>query len=73
MTASEISENYAKYWITKLDKIMKDAENEYAIQRKEVIFDGVTYQDQEGNDVVLPDYTFTNSDLGDITNLLSMF
>jgi hypothetical protein len=72
-TPSEISENYAKYWITKLDKIMKDAENEYAIQRKEVVFGGVTYQDQQGNDVVLPDYTFTNSDLGDITNLLSMF
>jgi hypothetical protein len=40
---------------------------------KEVVFEGTTYQDQEGQDVELPDYTFNNSDIGDITNLLSLF
>ena len=72
-TESEVAGNYAKYWVTKLDKIMKDAENEYAIQRKEVVFSGTSYLDQEGNTVNKPDYTFINSDLGDITNLLSLF
>lgn len=89
-TPEETASNYAKYWITKLAKIMKQAENEYAIQRKEVIFHGGSYlkQDQlpdgasvdnypgEGNgswNVEIPDYTFNNSDIGDITNLLSLF
>lgn len=72
-TASEIAENYKKYWIVKLAKIKKDAENEYAIQRKEVIFKGNTYQDQTGQDIEKPDYTFNNSDIGDITNLLNLF
>lgn len=72
-TPEEISENYAKYWITKLAKIIKDAENEYTIQRKEVVFKGTEYLDQEGNTVEIPDYTFKNSDIGDITNLLSLF
>ena len=85
-TPEEIASNYAKYWITKLAKIMKQAENEYAIQRKEVIFHGGSYlkQDQlpdgatvddypDGWNVEIPDYTFNNSDIGDITNLLSLF
>lgn len=72
-SSSEIAENYAKYWVAKLSKIMENAENEYAIQRKEVVFEGMTYQDQEGQDVELSDYTFINTDIGDITNLLSLF
>ena len=72
-TAEEISGNYAKYWVTKLAKIMEDAENEYAIQRKEVIFKGCEYLDQEGNTITKQDYVFKNSDIGDITNLLSLF
>lgn len=71
--AEEIANNYAKYWLVKLDKIMKDAENEYAIQRKEVIFPGSTYLKQDGTSTTVEDYTFRNSDIGDIANLLSMF
>lgn len=72
-TADEISGNYAKYWVSKLAEIIKNAENEYAIQRKEVIFEGLTYEDQTGADVEVENYTFNNSDIGDITNLLSLF
>ena len=77
---------YSKYWVTKLKTAQENYENEYAIQRKEVIFNGCSYlkTDQlpegasadnypEGWEIKLPDYTFNNSDLGDITNLLSMF
>lgn len=68
-----VDSSYAKYWVAKMKTAQENYENEYAIQRKEVVFNGCTYQDQEGRDVELPDYTFNNSDIGDITNLLSLF
>jgi hypothetical protein len=68
-----VDSSYAKYWVAKMKTAQENYENEYAIQRKEVVFNGCTYQDQEGHDVELPDYTFNNSDIGDITNLLSLF
>ena len=68
-----VDSSYAKYWVGKMKTAQENYENEYAIQRKEVVFDGCTYLDQEGQEVELPDYTFNNSDIGDITNLLSLF
>lgn len=68
-----VDSSYAKYWVAKMKTAQENYENEYAIQRKEVVFKGTTYQDQEGQDVTLPDYTFNNTDIGDITNLLSLF
>lgn len=71
------NDTYSKYWVAKMKTAKENYENEYAIQRKEVVFKGFdtdTYQDQTGeylNDY--NDYTFNNSDLGDITNLLSLF
>ena len=34
---------YSKYWVTKLKTAQDNYENEYAIQRKEVIFNGCSY------------------------------
>ena len=68
-----VDSSYAKYWVNKMKIAQENYENEYAIQRKEVVFDGTTYLDQEGNTEEIPDYVFNNSDLGDITNLLSLF
>lgn len=84
----ENSKPYSNYWVTKLQIAQKNYENEYAIQRKEVTFKGFgegEYQDQTGSteftedgetkdySEIYGDYTFTNSDIGDITNLLSLF
>lgn len=68
-----VDSSYAKYWVGKMKTAQENYDNEYAIQRKEVVFTGSTYLDQTGEAVVLDDYTFINSDLGDISNLLSLF
>lgn len=68
-----VDSSYAKYWVQKMKTAQENYENEYAIQRKEVVFKGTTYTGQDGEIVEIPDYTFINSDLGDISNLLSLF
>lgn len=64
---------YAKYWVGKMKIAQENYNNEYAIQRKEVTLKGLNYLDQGGENITMPDVTFTNSDIGDITNLLSLF
>lgn len=64
---------YAKYWTNKFI----EAENNYnyhaAIQKKEITFAGSICIDKNGNINKVESKTLVNNDLGDITNLLSMF
>ena len=64
---------WAKFWLKKIKDANKNAENSMAIQRKEVTFPGSSYVKQDGEIEVINDYVFRNNDLGDITNLLSLF
>ena len=64
---------YAKYWVEKLKITQENADKCSSIQRKEILFAGTSYTDQQGNIVTIEDQVENNSDLGDITNLLSMF
>ena len=73
MEESELNSEWAKYWLAKIKTANENAENSLAIQRKEVTFPGTTYINQEGNVETINDYVFRNNDLGDITNLLSLF
>ena len=48
-------------------------EKAYAIQRKEVILKGTEYLNSEGSIVKVEDKVESNSNLGDIMNLLGLF
>lgn len=64
---------YAKYWVQKLKVTQENMDKCSSIQRKEILFAGTSYTDQEGNIIDVDDIVENNTDLGDITNLLSLF
>lgn len=64
---------YAKYWVGKLKEAQENFEYKSAIQKKEIVFPGTGFVDQEGNYVKVDEIRVNNDDLGDITNLLGMF
>lgn len=69
----ESTTDYGKYWAEKLKTATENYEYKAAIQKKEIIFPGTSYIDQTGNVVEIEEQRVENTDLGDITNLLSMF
>ena len=69
----ENAEPWAYYWVGKLKEAADNYEKYAAIQRKEVLFPGTSYVGQSGDTVIVPDTTFINNDLGDISNLLRLF
>ena len=69
----DVEGEYSKYWLKKIKQAIENSKKSLAIQRKEVTFSGTQYIDQTGQPVELEDTVFKNNDLGDISNLLSLF
>lgn len=70
--------DYTAYWYKKVYTARTNYQNEMAIQKKEVTFEPVTMTDYSKDNFgevreVVPGYTIKNDDLGDISNLLSLF
>lgn len=70
--------DYTAYWYNKIYTARKNYQNEMTIQKKEVTFEPVTMTDYSTENFgevreVVPGYTIKNDDLGDISNLLSLF
>lgn len=70
---SKADGEYSKYWIGRLKAAVANYEASSAIQKKEIVFPGTSYINQNGNLVELTETKENNSDIGDITNLLGMF
>lgn len=64
---------YAKYWAGKYKTAQENYEDKAAIQRKEITFQGSNYVNQNGEIVEVEEQKVKNNDIGDITNLLSLF
>lgn len=66
----KVTGDYAKYWVN----ILKNAEDNYeykaAIQKKEIVFPGTAYVNQNGELVKVEETKVSNTDIGDISNLL---
>lgn len=65
--------DYAKYWVKKLKTSTENYEYKAAIQKKEIVFPGTRYVNQEGEVVEVKESRISNTDIGDITNLLGLF
>lgn len=65
--------DYAKYWVKKLKESTENYEYKAAIQKKEIVFPGTRYVNQEGEVVEVEGIKISNTDIGDITNLLGLF
>ena len=70
--------DYTAYWYKKVYTARTNYQNEMTIQKKEVTFEPVTMTDYSNENFgevkeVVPGYTIKNDDLGDISNLLSLF
>lgn len=70
--------DYTAYWYKKIYTARKNYEKEMAIQKKEITFEPVTMTDYSKDNFgevgeVVSGYTIKNDDLGDISNLLSLF
>lgn len=68
-----VNGEYAKYWVQKLKTTQENMDKCSSIQRKEILFAGTSYTDQKGDIITIEDTVENNTDLGDITNLLSLF
>lgn len=64
---------WAKYWLTKYKTTAENALEKMTIQKKEIVFPGTEYINQYGELVKVEEKRVTNDNLGDISNLLSMF
>ena len=64
---------HAKYWVGRMKVASENYEKAYAIQRKEVILKGTEYLNSEGSIVKVEDKVESNTNLGDIMNLLGLF
>lgn len=70
----ESGSEYAEYYINKLNEASENFENAAAIQKKEIIFPGTQRIDFTSGGVdTTKEFRVNNSDIGDITNLLSLF
>lgn len=69
----EYSGEWAEYWAERYNTALKNAEDKMVIQKKEVVFPGSQYLDQNGDWVEVKEKRETNYELGSIANLLSMF
>lgn len=70
---SKAKGEYAKYWVGKLKKTQENYERTSTIQPKEIIFPGTEYVDSTGEIKKVEERIVSRDNLGDITNLLSMF
>lgn len=65
---------YAKFWLDKLKAFSDNYEKSAAIQKKEIVFSKTQYRDFSTGEITeVNEVRKDNSDLGDITNLLSYF
>ena len=70
----DYSEPYAKYWVGKLKESTENYEDKIAIQKKEVIFPTHTVTNFEtGEPEIVDEIIVKNTDLSDISSLLSLF
>lgn len=70
----ESDTEYGKYWAEKLKTAVDNYEYEAAIQQKEIVFPGTQYVDSNTGELINVEETrVANTDVGDITNLLSLF
>ena len=66
--------DYGKYWAERLKTAIDNYEYEAAIQQKEIVFPGTQYVDSNTGELVEVEETrIANTDIGDITNLISLF
>lgn len=68
-----VTGDYAKHWVERMKRASENGEKAYTIQKQEVLLRGTSYINQNGETVTIDDITIDNDDLGDITNLLSLF
>lgn len=69
----QVSGEYSKFWVNKLKIASENYEYKSAIQKKEIVFPGTGYVDQNGEYIKVEELRVNNSDIGDITNLLNIF
>ena len=69
----KVNGKYSKYWVSKLEQATNNFEYKAAIQKKEIVFPGTSYVNQEGELVKVEETRICNNDLGDISNLLGFF
>lgn len=70
----DYASEWAKYWVARIKRAQENANNKMTVQKKEITFAGTQYVDYStGETVTVNETKYTNSDIGDISNLLSMF
>lgn len=72
-TEDSVQGDYAKYWFKMYQTAKENFEYKEAIQKKEIIFPSTQYVDSNGNLVNVDEIKISNTDIGDITNLLGLF
>lgn len=65
--------DWATYWKERIEKVEKNYEEKYAIQRKSITLQGTEWIDQTGNVQKIEASTHQLNSFGDIENLLGMF
>lgn len=72
-TPETVQGDYAKYWIKKTEIAKENFEEKGTIQRREIILPPTQYVDSSGKLVKVDEIRVSNTDIGDITNLLGLF
>lgn len=65
--------DWEKYWLSKFKVAYDNAAKYYTIQPKEIVFPGTEYVNPQGEVVTVEERSEANNNLGDITNLLTLF
>jgi hypothetical protein len=65
--------DWEKYWLSKFKTAYDNATKYYTIQPKEIVFPGTEYVNPQGEIVTVEERSEVNNNLGDITNLLTLF
>lgn len=72
-TLDTLDGDYAKYWFEKYSTAKENYEYKGSIQKKEIVFPKTSYVNSNGDLVEVDEIKVTNTDVGDITNLLNLF
>jgi hypothetical protein len=71
---NSVEGDYAIYWVTKMKEAVENYEYKAAVQKKEIIFPGTSYMSPDTNTIEqVQEIKVKNSDISDISNLLSLF
>ena len=72
-TEDNLQGDYAKYWFKKYKTAKENFEYKEEKKKKEIVFPPTQYVNSNGELVKVDEIKTSNTDLGDITNLLSLF